>query len=316
MSVKRIEHGCVAIELDADTQKPERCYFQVNESILLTPNPLTAQALIVIFQRLLERTQNQDGKNSGVFDSQINEALIQARGVESFEWNHVDALQSLSTKQWRIWLGSDSVGLYLTLEEVRRVIADFEKCVGGECNMQQLNDITYKQPNIQKAANVDAQDIAEVHIRSWRETYEGLVPDSVLENLSVSDRTEKWAEILKEPDHGVLKLLVEGKIVGFSHSTKSNDADAKEGVADVHAIYLDPEMIGKGLGRKLMDQTLEALRSLGFSEATVWVMDVNKQAIEFYKAAGFADDNRTQPYELSGGHTVKIERYRRVLAAH
>lgn len=166
---------------------------------------------------------------------------------------------------------------------------------------------------MQSATVEDAKTIAEVHIRSWRKAYRDLVPKQVLDELSVTDQTEKWEEILSEPTHGVLKLLLEGNIVGFSHSTKSNDDDAKGGVADIHAIYLDPDFMGKGFGRFLMTETLRYVESLGYREATVWVMDTNKQAIGFYRAAGFSDDEVSQPYTLAGGHKITICRLRRTL---
>jgi hypothetical protein len=48
-----------------------------------------------------------------------------------------------------------------------------------------------------RAAQIeDAKQIAEVHVASWRAAYRGILPDSMLDNLSVEKRTELWQERL------------------------------------------------------------------------------------------------------------------------
>lgn len=126
MSVERVERGCVAIEFDSETGKPKSCVIRVNESILLTPNPLSAQALIVILQRILEAIPNHNSKQSTLSDVQINEALIRAREIDSFEWGHVDGIR-YPTGEWKIWLQSRAVSVYLSLEEAAQIVDDFAR---------------------------------------------------------------------------------------------------------------------------------------------------------------------------------------------
>ncbi len=52
--------------------------------------------------------------------------------------------------------------------------------------------------NIRPATAMDADAIAKVHVTAWRESYSGLVPDLVLDALSVSSRAERWRRILSE----------------------------------------------------------------------------------------------------------------------
>ena len=42
----------------------------------------------------------------------------------------------------------------------------------------------------------DAAAIAAVHIASWRAAYRGLLPDAVLDSLSLEARTDHWREWL------------------------------------------------------------------------------------------------------------------------
>src|SRR5512142_1389502 len=45
---------------------------------------------------------------------------------------------------------------------------------------------------IRPATPEDAEGIARVHIETWRTTYRGLMPDSVLDNLSIEKQADRW----------------------------------------------------------------------------------------------------------------------------
>jgi GNAT superfamily N-acetyltransferase len=85
--------------------------------------------------------------------------------------------------------------------------------------------------------------------------------------------------------------------VGFAVTGPSEDADAGERTAEVYAIYLDPERLGTGTGRRLFEHAVEDLRSRAFRTVTLWVLETNERARCFYEAAGWAHDG-----------TVTIER--------
>jgi len=78
--------------------------------------------------------------------------------------------------------------------------------------------------------------------------------------------------------------------VGFAVTGPSEDADAGERTAELYAIYLDPERLGTGTGRRLLEHAVEDLRSRGFRTATLWVLETNERARCFYEAAGWAHD--------------------------
>lgn len=58
-----------------------------------------------------------------------------------------------------------------------------------------------QMPSIRAATPNDAALIAGVHVASWRETYAGLLPEAMLSDLSVSDRTGRWARIFGKASH-------------------------------------------------------------------------------------------------------------------
>jgi GNAT superfamily N-acetyltransferase len=98
--------------------------------------------------------------------------------------------------------------------------------------------------------------------------------------------------------------------VGFADgaASRDDDVDAKR-VGELYAIYVTPDAWGTGAGRGLMAAHLERLRSAGFEEAVLWVLDDNPRARRFYEAAGWTTDGAAKDYELLGTRAT-IVRYR------
>src|SRR5512138_3075436 len=70
---------------------------------------------------------------------------------------------------------------------------------------------------IRPAAFEDAAEIAGVHIESWRSTYRGLMPDAVLDGLTIDVQQERWEESLSHPRRtSTLVARLDGRIVAFA----------------------------------------------------------------------------------------------------
>ena len=46
------------------------------------------------------------------------------------------------------------------------------------------------------AGPTDAEDLARVHVRSWRETYKGLLPDAYLARMSEAAHARRFGQAL------------------------------------------------------------------------------------------------------------------------
>jgi len=53
---------------------------------------------------------------------------------------------------------------------------------------------------VRQATIDDAGDIAVVHVATWRAAYRGLMPQSLLDGLSVEARTAVWRRILRDDE--------------------------------------------------------------------------------------------------------------------
>ncbi|UWF78747.1 hypothetical protein JRG78_11030 [Microbacterium sp. EF45047] len=71
---------------------------------------------------------------------------------------------------------------------------------------------------VRQAVRGDAPGIAVVHVRAWQEAYRGLMPQDVLDGLSVEQRENGWDAILRDPRPNSLTLVAErdGSIVGWA----------------------------------------------------------------------------------------------------
>jgi GNAT superfamily N-acetyltransferase len=76
----------------------------------------------------------------------------------------------------------------------------------------------------------------------------------------------------------------------FASFGPSRDEDVPERTGEVPAIYIDPSVLGTGVGRELFQAATLALRDAGFARATLWVLEANAPARRFYEKAGWRWD--------------------------
>lgn len=168
-----------------------------------------------------------------------------------------------------------------------------------------------RRVHIRRAKPSDARGIAEVHVGAWKSAYRGLLPEPVLERLSVEDAEARWQERLAEPWAELLVLTEDEGIAGYVGygPTRDEALDPKK-VGEVYVLYVAPSAWRKGYGSALLREALDNLRKEGNPEVVVWVLYNNQQAIAFYEAAGFVADGARQVKERADGTQMVIARYR------
>jgi GNAT superfamily N-acetyltransferase len=121
-----------------------------------------------------------------------------------------------------------------------------------------------------------------VHVRAWRAGYRGLLPDRVLDGLSVGVRRRAWEERLGDPGHPTLVAEDGGAVAGFCTVALAE--------AEIAALYVDPERWGRGTGTALLGAALDLLREHGAEDAVVWLLAENDRARRLYGHFGFTAD--------------------------
>jgi len=139
---------------------------------------------------------------------------------------------------------------------------------------------------VREASQGDAAAIAGVHVRAWRVAYRGLLPDDLLDRLSVEDREESWRGILGDAgDESFTLIAIDGErqLVGFCVvAAPARDVDAGEQTAEVAATYVDPHRWRAGIGSDLLAAAVSRLREGGWRHVVLWVFGENARACAFY----------------------------------
>ena len=128
--------------------------------------------------------------------------------------------------------------------------------------------MSWRGKNVRPARVNDARGIADVHVASWRTTYKGIFPDTLLDGLCVDKREQSWRETLAASEPSSVTLVacdVDGSIVGFiSGGVERTGRLGYEG--EVYAIYLLQLAQRQGLGTLLVQHFVRELRARGVGE--------------------------------------------------
>jgi len=140
---------------------------------------------------------------------------------------------------------------------------------------------------IRPAEVQDADGIAHVHVTAWQETYRGLMPDSVLDTLSIQRRAEQWKNSLADPTdlyHATIVAEVSERIIGFINYGREREGDV-DYRGEIFALYVLKDFHGRGLGRRLMQEAVTGLLAQKLASMLVWVLAENPTR-HFYEHLG------------------------------
>ncbi|KNX36634.1 GNAT family N-acetyltransferase [Luteipulveratus halotolerans] len=153
-----------------------------------------------------------------------------------------------------------------------------------------------------RAPRIDeADELAELHVQIWRETYADDMRAEFLEALDPAPRAEMWRRVAAEEAEGVagadgrtVRVAVDpesGRVAGFGMVGPGRDDDPPQ-PTELRALNIARDHHGRGAAGQLLAATL------GDRPAYLWVVEGNARAQAFYRKHGF---------ELDGGRTVDDE---------
>lgn len=144
--------------------------------------------------------------------------------------------------------------------------------------------------DIRLARPDDAGAIAQVHVAVWQSAYRGLLPEDLLDQLSVERRQAMWTDILTAyaATHPVLVAEDFGVgICGFGNVGPLRDEAVQGYTGEFKTLYLLPRYQRRGIGRSLFCRLASLLIHRGHDAAIAWVLAANP-ACGFYEAMGGA----------------------------
>jgi ribosomal protein S18 acetylase RimI-like enzyme len=139
---------------------------------------------------------------------------------------------------------------------------------------------------VRQAIPDDAAAIARVHVNTWRTAYRGIVHDDVLDNLSMTQKTQQWRDWIEQ--QGLLVFVAEnddGEIVGFCSGGLNRDKNMPYH-AEVYTLYVLHDHQRQGHGRALMRAIVAAFLARGYRSMLIWVLEHNPQGRAFYENMG------------------------------
>lgn len=151
-----------------------------------------------------------------------------------------------------------------------------------------MDDTDY---TIRRATLEDAEALASVHETTWRETYNGLLSEQMLDALTANARAAAWRRMLTgESGHLSTTYVAEraGRIVAFGSCGEQRNPDfARSGYpGEFTAVYVLKSDQRRGLGTRLMRAMMDDLAGRGLAGFTLWVPRENIPARSLYEQLG------------------------------
>ncbi|WP_344968926.1 GNAT family N-acetyltransferase [Streptosporangium fragile] len=142
------------------------------------------------------------------------------------------------------------------------------------------------------------------------------MPEEYLASLDTEAFRAAWDDRITEsrwPSSGTLVAEEAGRVVGYSRFYPTDDTDDDPAVVGmIGSMYTLPEVWGTGAGKALMAGVVDTLAGAGYSQATLWVLEGNHRAREFYRRQGWDGDGGLVE-ERGDGFPITKVRYRRPL---
>lgn len=166
--------------------------------------------------------------------------------------------------------------------------------------------------NLRRAVPDDAVAVARVHVRAWQVAYRGLMPDEYLDGLRPEERAQRYDFASRDASQPTTLVAVDADtVLGFATIAPARDEDAA-GQGELCALYVEPELWGRGVGRTLAAAARSELYRLGYTRALLWVVAGNARAQRFYRADGWTPDALQRAQQI-WRVSVTTVRYSRVL---
>ncbi|MGI8688732.1 MAG: GNAT family N-acetyltransferase [Thermomicrobiales bacterium] len=141
---------------------------------------------------------------------------------------------------------------------------------------------------VREATRADAAAIAGLHLANWRAAYRGIVPDDLLDAITVESRRQHWERVLAEPDGTEFVYVAEDvdrRLLGIASGGPEVGGDPHYR-GELYVLHVRPDAQGKGVGRALMRAVAERLATEEITTLLVWMLRENHPARRFYTALG------------------------------
>jgi GNAT superfamily N-acetyltransferase len=150
-----------------------------------------------------------------------------------------------------------------------------------------------------------------VTVAGWQAGYREIVAPEHLGQLPVERWRHEIGVGLKRPVSDAFTYVAEidGGFAGYCYvAAPSRESDLGDDVAELVAMYVDPERWRQGVGDALMGAAMERLSGLPYTDAILWTFKENARAIAFYERHGWRADGTEKLHSRTGEPAARYRR--------
>lgn len=172
---------------------------------------------------------------------------------------------------------------------------------------------------VRPARAADAGELARIQVECWRCQYSGVVPDTVLDELTSPEAEARfrgqWEAAADRPPTARHRVLVavetheprQRLVAGFASCGPATDADRWPATdAEMYELDVAPGLAGRGHGSRLLNAVADTVREDGFHTLCAWALEAGASIRPFLESSGWRADGARA--DLDMGATVPVIR--------
>lgn len=166
---------------------------------------------------------------------------------------------------------------------------------------------------VMKEADIAA--VSAIRVAGWKAAYAGIVPQPYLDGMTVEKDAERCRRRFARSGGQVMDLVAvddHSEVLGWACLGPYRGTEADHALGELYALYVQPSLIGTGVGRTLLNAVNTHAVARGFGTLLLWVFRNNFRARRFYELAGYSADGAVQVDEYDGVLLSEV-RYRRTV---
>ena len=146
--------------------------------------------------------------------------------------------------------------------------------------------------NIRYGTTEDAKMLSELGAKTFYDTFaKDNTPENIEAYLKASFSPEIQFNELSHPENIFLIIESENIPIGYAQLIMNSRDDAinRARPIEIRRIYATQEYFGKGVGKELMQSTIDEAKKRGCDCIWLGVWEKNQRAIDFYEKWGFRE---------------------------
>ena len=141
----------------------------------------------------------------------------------------------------------------------------------------------------------DIYEMTKLYVKSWKATYNGIVPEKILNTITIEKFSKIWGEYIFKEENGIFGAFENNEFLGFGAFTPDK---LMENTLYLDSLHIKNEYKGKGIGAELINRLKKYAKEKGYKGVSVSIMSENIRARNLYVKLGAIHINNYINYEI------------------